>query len=192
MNAATGIGAARHALSGLLPAEARRRLRNRVYVDTLFNSREPERTSWAVTDDGARLRVVQASSDAVRDELRPEAREVIDHLHRGGATVAMLTGDNTATATASTPVVGGVGRGDDRDDRGAAAAGGGPADDHRDLQARARTARAGAAAVAADDALGPGRPGGLPPAHPRRGHLTGTGPARRDRGRASPRPSWRR
>ncbi|WP_435083882.1 alpha/beta fold hydrolase [Gordonia hongkongensis] len=58
MNAATGIGAARHALSGLLPAEARRRLRNRVYVDTLFNSREPERTSWAVTDDGARLRVV--------------------------------------------------------------------------------------------------------------------------------------
>ena len=58
MNAATGIGAARHALSGLLPAEARRRLRNRVYKDTLFNSREPERTSWAVADDGARLRVV--------------------------------------------------------------------------------------------------------------------------------------
>mgnify|MGYP002653467218 CR=1 FL=1 len=27
-------------------------------MDTLFNSREPERTSWAVTDDGARLRVV--------------------------------------------------------------------------------------------------------------------------------------
>ncbi|MFE0750952.1 alpha/beta fold hydrolase [Gordonia sp. NPDC058843] len=57
MNAAGGIGAARHALAGFLPAEARRRLRNRVYVDALFNSREPDRTSWAVTDDGARLRV---------------------------------------------------------------------------------------------------------------------------------------
>ncbi|GAB5901044.1 cation-translocating P-type ATPase [Mycolicibacterium mageritense] len=43
---------------------------------------------------------------AVRDELRPEAREVIDHLHRGGATVAMLTGDNTATATALARIAG--------------------------------------------------------------------------------------
>ncbi|WP_439030363.1 alpha/beta fold hydrolase [Gordonia terrae] len=52
-----GVSAARHALSGLRPAEARRRLRRRVYVDALFNSREPDRVSWAVTDDGARLRV---------------------------------------------------------------------------------------------------------------------------------------
>ncbi|GAB86910.1 heavy metal translocating P-type ATPase (plasmid) [Gordonia rubripertincta] len=43
---------------------------------------------------------------AVRDELRPEAHEVIDHLHRSGATVAMLTGDNTATATALAKIAG--------------------------------------------------------------------------------------
>ncbi|KXO88015.1 Probable cadmium-transporting ATPase (plasmid) [Tsukamurella tyrosinosolvens] len=43
---------------------------------------------------------------AVRDELRPEAGEVIAHLHRSGATVAMLTGDNTATATALAKIAG--------------------------------------------------------------------------------------
>ncbi|KLU08399.1 MULTISPECIES: cation-translocating P-type ATPase [Kocuria] len=37
---------------------------------------------------------------AVRDELRPEAREVITRLNRAGYTTAMLTGDNTLTATA--------------------------------------------------------------------------------------------
>ena len=37
---------------------------------------------------------------AVRDELRPEAREVVAGLRRGGYTVAMLTGDNEATAAA--------------------------------------------------------------------------------------------
>jgi cation-transporting ATPase G len=37
---------------------------------------------------------------AVRDELRPEAAEVIASLHRDGYAVAMLTGDNHATATA--------------------------------------------------------------------------------------------
>ncbi|MGP4017859.1 heavy metal translocating P-type ATPase [Saccharopolyspora sp. 5N708] len=37
---------------------------------------------------------------AVRDELRPEAREVITLLHHSGYHVAMLTGDNHATATA--------------------------------------------------------------------------------------------
>ncbi|MCF6509805.1 cadmium-translocating P-type ATPase [Blastococcus sp. MG754426] len=37
---------------------------------------------------------------AVRDELRPEAAEVVARLRRDGYTVAMLTGDNTATATA--------------------------------------------------------------------------------------------
>ncbi|MFD6033560.1 heavy metal translocating P-type ATPase [Streptomyces griseoincarnatus] len=37
---------------------------------------------------------------AVRDELRPEAREVIDRLHASGLTVAMLTGDNERTAKA--------------------------------------------------------------------------------------------
>ncbi|MEU0733753.1 heavy metal translocating P-type ATPase [Streptomyces lavendulocolor] len=36
----------------------------------------------------------------VRDELRPEASEVVARLHTGGYTVAMLTGDNQRTATA--------------------------------------------------------------------------------------------
>ena len=37
---------------------------------------------------------------AVRDELRPEAREVVERLTSRGYTIAMLTGDNAATATA--------------------------------------------------------------------------------------------
>ncbi|MGW4632856.1 heavy metal translocating P-type ATPase [Nocardia sp. NPDC004415] len=37
---------------------------------------------------------------AVRDELRPEAREVIDRLHGLGVRVSMLTGDNARTAGA--------------------------------------------------------------------------------------------
>lgn len=37
---------------------------------------------------------------AVRDELRPEAAEVVARLHADGYTVAMLTGDNARTATA--------------------------------------------------------------------------------------------
>lgn len=37
---------------------------------------------------------------AVRDELRPEAREVIARLTRSGYTTVMLTGDNTITANA--------------------------------------------------------------------------------------------
>lgn len=52
-------------------------------------------TAVLVEDDG---RVIGAI--AVRDELRPEAAEVITRLHSGGYHVAMLTGDNHATATA--------------------------------------------------------------------------------------------
>jgi len=37
---------------------------------------------------------------AVRDEIRPEARPVIEELHRLGIKVAMLTGDNEITARA--------------------------------------------------------------------------------------------
>ncbi|MEU8264984.1 cation-translocating P-type ATPase [Micromonospora sp. NPDC048999] len=37
---------------------------------------------------------------SVRDELRPEAVEAVARLHADGYTVAMLTGDNTRTATA--------------------------------------------------------------------------------------------
>ncbi|WP_017975737.1 heavy metal translocating P-type ATPase [Actinopolyspora halophila] len=52
-------------------------------------------TAVLVEDDGHVFGAI-----AVRDELRPEAREVITRLHSGGYHVAMLTGDNHATATA--------------------------------------------------------------------------------------------
>ncbi len=52
-------------------------------------------TAVVVEVDGAAIAVI-----AVRDELRPEAPEVIAALHRRGVRAAMLTGDNIATATA--------------------------------------------------------------------------------------------
>ncbi|MEU0124279.1 cation-translocating P-type ATPase [Streptomyces albidoflavus] len=52
-------------------------------------------TAVLIEDDG---RVVGAI--AVRDELRPEAAEVVSRLHASGLTVAMLTGDNERTAKA--------------------------------------------------------------------------------------------
>ncbi|MFI7523386.1 heavy metal translocating P-type ATPase [Micromonospora globbae] len=52
-------------------------------------------TAVLVEHDGALLGAI-----AVRDELRPEAAEVVARLHADGYTVAMLTGDNTRTATA--------------------------------------------------------------------------------------------
>ncbi|GAT06870.1 cadmium-translocating P-type ATPase [Mycolicibacterium novocastrense] len=47
-------------------------------------------------EDDARL----IGAVAVRDELRPEAAEVIARLHESGCRVAMLTGDNDTTARA--------------------------------------------------------------------------------------------
>ena len=52
-------------------------------------------TAVLVEQDGAVIGVV-----SVRDELRPEAPEVVARMRRDGYHVAMLTGDNTATATA--------------------------------------------------------------------------------------------
>ncbi|MES2093530.1 MAG: cation-translocating P-type ATPase [Actinomycetota bacterium] len=52
-------------------------------------------TAVLIEDDG---RVIGAI--AVRDELRPEAREVIARLTASGYTTVMLTGDNLITATA--------------------------------------------------------------------------------------------
>jgi cation-transporting ATPase G len=49
-----------------------------------------------LVEDGGRL----IGAIAVRDELRPEAREVVARLTSRGYEVAMLTGDNTATAAA--------------------------------------------------------------------------------------------
>jgi cation-transporting ATPase G len=58
-------------------------------------------TAVLVEDDG---QVVGAI--AVRDELRPEAAEVVAQLRRDGYHVAMLTGDNYATANALAKDVG--------------------------------------------------------------------------------------
>ena len=52
-------------------------------------------TAVLVEDDGILIGAV-----AVRDELRPEAAEVVASLHEAGYRVAMLTGDNHATAAA--------------------------------------------------------------------------------------------
>ena len=52
-------------------------------------------TAVLVEVDGATVGVI-----GVRDELRPEAGDVIAALHRRGVRVAMLTGDNAATAAA--------------------------------------------------------------------------------------------
>ncbi len=55
--------------------------------------------------DGATVVLVEVDGDtisaiAVRDELRREAADVVAALHRRGIRVAMLTGDNVATAVA--------------------------------------------------------------------------------------------
>jgi cation-transporting ATPase G len=52
-------------------------------------------TAVLVEDDGRLIGAI-----AVRDELRPEAGAVVAQLTSRGYAVAMLTGDNTATATA--------------------------------------------------------------------------------------------
>ena len=52
-------------------------------------------TAVLIEDDGDVIGAV-----SVRDELRPEAREVIARLNSSGYTTAMLTGDNLITATA--------------------------------------------------------------------------------------------
>lgn len=52
-------------------------------------------TAVLIEDDGKVIGAI-----GVRDELRPEAREVIARLTASGYTTAMLTGDNVITATA--------------------------------------------------------------------------------------------
>ncbi len=58
-------------------------------------------TAVLVEEDGVLLGAI-----AVRDELRPEARGVIDRLSSAGYTLAMLTGDNRLTAGALGAAVG--------------------------------------------------------------------------------------
>lgn len=58
-------------------------------------------TAVLVEEDGSLIGAI-----AVRDELRPEARAVIERLSHAGYTVAMLTGDNRLTADAIGAVAG--------------------------------------------------------------------------------------
>ncbi len=64
-------------------------------ADQVKAMQEAGATAVIVEDDG---RIIGAI--AVRDELRPEAREVVERLTSRGYTVTMLTGDNAATANA--------------------------------------------------------------------------------------------
>jgi len=64
-------------------------------ADEVQRMQQAGATAVLVEDAG---RVIGAI--AVRDELRPEAPEVVAELRRQGYAVTMLTGDNTATASA--------------------------------------------------------------------------------------------
>jgi len=64
-------------------------------ADRVTGMQEAGATAVLVEEDGQVIGAI-----AVRDELRPEAAEVVARLHADGYTVAMLTGDNKRTATA--------------------------------------------------------------------------------------------
>lgn len=60
---------------------------------------------WRLTEEGKTVILLGTKEKtsgiiAVRDEIRPQAKEVIDQLHRMGLKVVMLTGDNETTAKA--------------------------------------------------------------------------------------------
>lgn len=64
-------------------------------AEPVTRMQEAGATAVLIEYDGAVIGAV-----AVRDDLRPEAAEVVARLHAGGYQVAMLTGDNERTATA--------------------------------------------------------------------------------------------
>ncbi|MFI7523934.1 heavy metal translocating P-type ATPase [Micromonospora globbae] len=64
-------------------------------ADTVERMQHDGATAVLVEDDGKLIGAI-----AVRDELRPEAGEVVERLRRNGYQVSMLTGDNHATAAA--------------------------------------------------------------------------------------------
>ena len=70
-------------------------------AEPVTRMQEAGATAVLIEYDGAVIGAV-----AVRDDLRPEAAEVVARLHAGGYQVAMLTGDNERTATALAAQVG--------------------------------------------------------------------------------------
>jgi cation-transporting ATPase G len=72
-----------------------------VLADEVERMQQAGATAVLIEEDGQLLGAV-----AVRDELRPEAAQVVAQLRRDGYHVAMLTGDNTLTATALAREVG--------------------------------------------------------------------------------------
>jgi cation-transporting ATPase G len=99
--AATGVHAvAGHGITGTVEGRAVR-VGKPGFIDAATLAADVSRlqaggaTAVLVEVDGDTIAVI-----GVRDELRPEAAEVIAALHRRGVRVAMLTGDNAATAAA--------------------------------------------------------------------------------------------
>jgi cation-transporting ATPase G len=72
-----------------------------VLADEVERMQQAGATAVLIEEAGQLLGAV-----AVRDELRPEAAQVVAQLRRDGYHVAMLTGDNTLTATALAREVG--------------------------------------------------------------------------------------
>ncbi len=70
-------------------------------ADDVERMQQAGATAVLIEEDGQLLGAV-----AVRDELRPEAAQVVAQLRRDGYHVAMLTGDNTLTANALAREVG--------------------------------------------------------------------------------------
>ncbi len=95
VEAVTGAG-----LTGILHGRGVR-LGRPGWIDTGHLAEDVERmqhagaTAVLIEDDGTVIGAI-----AVRDELRPEAGEVVSSLRGAGYRVVMLTGDNQATATA--------------------------------------------------------------------------------------------
>lgn len=99
--AATGVHAvAGHGITGTVEGRAVR-VGKPGFIDAATLAADVSRlqaggaTAVLVEVDSGTIAVI-----GVRDELRPEAADVIAELHRRGVRVAMLTGDNAATAAA--------------------------------------------------------------------------------------------
>ena len=99
--AATGVQtAAGHGISGTVDGRTVR-VGKPGFIDATTLATDVSRlqaggaTAVLVEVDGDTMAII-----GVRDELRPEAADIIKALHRRGIRVAMLTGDNTATASA--------------------------------------------------------------------------------------------